>query len=280
MNCIEQIQEAFTSYLKTTFDIDQPTASSGRFILNVDENKQQFGDLNSNAPMVIAKKVGKNPREIALQIIAEFKHPFIELLEIAGPGFLNATLRLDSLKTLAHELCTKREDFFKLSPDDKKNNYCIEFVSANPTGPLHLGHGRGGIIGDVLGNILKFMGHTVTKEFYINDAGSQMQKLGMSLKIRCLQALGLEAALPEDAYHGEYLLDLAKQCIQEHGKSVIDNPDQFFIDYGYKHLLERLQETLNAYGIHYDVWFSEKTLHKSGAIEHAFSILLHTWLSL
>ena len=275
MNCIEQIQDAFASYLKTTFDVDQSTALSGRFILNVDENKQQFGDLNSNAPMIIAKKAGKNPRDIALQIIEEFKHPFIAVLEIAGPGFLNATLDLDALRRLAHELCTKREQFFKLAADDKKHTYSIEFVSANPTGPLHLGHGRGGIIGDVLGNILKFMGHTVTKEFYINDAGSQMQKLGTSLKIRCLQELGHDAQLQEDAYHGEYLIDLAKQCIQEHGTSITESPDQFFIDYGYKHLLERLKETLKTYGIHYDVWFSEKTLHTSGAIEHALSILQH-----
>ena len=273
MNCIEQIQEAFTSYLKNLFYIDDITARSGRFILNIDENKQQFGDLNSNAPMIIAKKSGKNPRDIALQIIAEFKHPLIELLEIAGPGFLNATLTLSAIQTLANELSTEQHNFFKLADQDKKHNYCIEFVSANPTGPLHLGHGRGGIIGDVLGNILTFMGHTVTKEFYINDAGSQMQKLGMSLKIRCLQELGQDAVLPEDAYHGEYLIDLAKQCVKEHGASVQEQQDQFFIDYGYKHLLERLKETLNQYGIHYNVWFSEKTLHVSGAIEHALSLL-------
>ena len=272
MNCIEQIQQAFTSYLKATFAIDQATAASGRFILNVDENKQQFGDLNSNAPMVIAKKVGKNPREIAAQIIEEFKHPLIELLEIAGPGFLNATLKLSAIQQIAHELSTQQDQYFKISSKDKKK-YQIEFVSANPTGPLHFGHGRGGIIGDVLGNILKFTGHDVTKEFYINDAGAQMEKLGKSLKIRCLQELGQEAEMPEDAYHGDYLVELAKQCIAEHGSSVQEQPDQFFIDYGYKHLLKRLQETLNIYGIQFDTWFSEKTLHTSGAIENALLIL-------
>lgn len=272
MNCIEQIQKAFTAYLKTAFDIADET-SSCRFILNVDENKQQFGDLNSNAPMVIAKKVGKNPREIAFQIIAEFKHPFIELLEIAGPGFLNATLRLSAIQQLAYELSSQKDHYFKLAKTQDKKKYSIEFVSANPTGPLHFGHGRGGIIGDVLGNILTFIGHNVIKEFYINDAGSQMQKLGMSLKIRCLQELGIDATLPEDAYHGDYLVDLAKECIKEHGASVQGQPDQFFTDYGYAHLLKRLKETLTSYGIHYDVWFSEKTLHASGAIEHALSLL-------
>ena len=273
MNCIEQIQEAFASYLKKTFSIEEQTVSSTRFALNVDENKQQFGDLSSNAPMVIAKIINKNPRDIASQIITEFKHPHIKQLDIAGPGFLNATLQSDAVKMLAHELYTQKQEFFQLKQNIKKHNYSIEFVSANPTGPLHFGHGRGGIIGDVLGNILTFLGHTVTKEFYINDAGSQMQKLGTSLKIRCLQELGETVELPEDAYHGDYLIDLAKQCIEEHGSSIAQKPDQFFIDYGYKYLLKRIKDTLNAYGIKYDVWFSEKTLHTSSAIEHALSLL-------
>lgn len=273
MNCIEQIQEAFTTYLKTNFNIDQSTALSSRFILNVDENKQQFGDLNSNAPMVIAKKIGKNPREIASQITTEFTHPMLGKLEIAGPGFLNATLTLPAIQHIAHELATEQSNYFKLPTTAKKFHYSIEFVSANPTGPLHFGHGRGGIIGDVLGNILTFIGHTVTKEFYINDAGSQMQKLGMSLKIRCLQELGLQATLPEEAYHGDYLIEVAKECIKEHGSSVQEQSEQFFINYGYQYLLKRLQDTLNTYGIHFDVWFSEKTLHQNGSIEKALSLL-------
>jgi arginyl-tRNA synthetase len=275
MNCIEQIQKAFASFLKKNFDIDEQTASTTRFVINVDENKQQFGDLNSNAAMIIAKKIDKTPREIAAQIIADFKHPLIEKLEIAGPGFLNATLHADAFKKIADEFYSQGEAFFKLEHSIKKNNYSIEFVSANPTGPLHLGHGRGGIIGDVLGNILTFMGHAVTKEYYINDAGSQMQKLGMSLKVRCLQELGQQAELPEDSYRGEYLIELAKQCVQEHGQSLLDKPELFFIEYGYKHLLTRIQNTLKTYGIHFDVWFSEKTLHTSGAIERAFEILQH-----
>lgn len=273
MNCIEQIQDAFSAYVQKTFKVDQQTAFLCRFILNVDENKQQFGDLNSNAPMIIAKKIGQNPQIIATQIIAEFKITGIERIEIAGPGFLNATLQLDTIKKLAQEIYTQKADFFKLGNQNPKHNYSIEFVSANPTGPLHFGHGRGGIIGDVLGNILRFLGHSVTKEFYINDAGSQMNKLGISLKIRCLQELGQNSELPEDSYHGEYLIDLAKQCIQEYGPDLQNRPESFFVEYGYKHLLTRLQHTLETYGIHFDVWFSEKTLHTSGSIEKAIEIL-------
>jgi len=273
MNSVEHIQEAFIVYLRTHFNADNSITNLSRFMLNVDENKQQFGDMSSNAPMLLAKTLQKSPRVIAMQIISEFKHPFIEQLEVAGPGFLNATLTLPAIKQLAHEISSQGNQFFKLSSTDPKHSYSIEFVSANPTGPLHFGHGRGGIIGDVLGNILSFIGHKVTKEFYINDAGSQMNKLGISLKVRVLQQLGQSIELPEEAYHGEYLIDLAKQCVQEYGDSVAQENDQFFIDYGYKHLLKRIQGTLATYGIHFDVWFSEKTLHTSGAIEQALSLL-------
>ncbi len=118
----------------------------------------------------------------------------------------------------------------------------------------------------MLGNVLKFLGHKVTKEFYINDAGAQIKKLGMSLKIRCQQLLGQDVALPEEAYHGEYLIDVAKECIKTHGQSVLDKPDDFFAGYAKEILLKEIQQTLKNYGIQFDVWFSEKTLHDSGAI--------------
>lgn len=273
MNVIEQIQAAFADYLQKTFNIPLDEAEAGNFALNVDENKQQFGDLNANVPMILAKTVGKSPRDIAQQIIDGFSHPYLTKIEIAGPGFLNAWLTEKAIQKLAEQLGIEQDKFFKLNPDVPRHNYSIEFVSANPTGPLHLGHGRGGIIGDVLGNILKFIGNKITKEFYINDAGAQIKKLGVSFKIRCQQVTGIDVALPEDAYHGEYLIALAKQCIAEHGLSVIQNDEQFFIDYAYSHLLDCLKKTLETYGIHFDVWFSEKSLHTSGAIEHALEIL-------
>ena len=122
----------------------------------------------------------------------------------------------------------KKRSFFKPDTLEKKYNYSLEFVSANPTGPLHFGHGRGGIIGDVLGNVLRFVGHNVTKEFYINDAGNQIQKLGESFKVRCLQAAGMDATIPEDGYHGEYLIDLAQDCYAELWQELFEKPDSFF----------------------------------------------------
>jgi arginyl-tRNA synthetase len=272
MNLIEQIQAAFNHYLKSTFNLDEKQISACTLELNIDEQKQQFGDLNSSAAMVLSKQLKRNPREIAEQITKEFTHDTLEKIEIAGPGFLNFFLTQKTINTLAQHLAEQKETFFK-SENIKKHNISVEFVSANPTGPLHFGHGRGGIIGDVLGNILRFLGHNVTKEFYINDAGKQIQKLGKSLKIRCMQVAGKDAELPEDAYHGEYLIELAQQCLKEYGKAVLQKPDSFFADYAKKYMLEHIQHVLDMYGIHFDVWFSEKTLHDSGAIKSALDDL-------
>jgi arginyl-tRNA synthetase len=219
---------------------------------------------------MLAKPLGKNPREIAQTIVDSFSDQRVSKLEIAGPGFINLFLTNDTFKELATDLIVNGDDFFKTN--EKIQNYNIEFVSANPTGPLHLGHGRGGIIGDVLGNVLTFIGHNVTKEHYINDAGSQMEKLGNSLRIRCQQINGKSIELPEDAYQGEYLKALALQCIEENGSDVLKNDNQFFIEYGYKHLLDQLKSTVQGYGINFDVWFSEKTLHPGG-IEAALKTL-------
>lgn len=271
MNSIEQIQSSFSSYLLHTFGTEIATP----FTINTDTSKAAFGDLNSNAAMSIAKQIGRNPKEIAQSIIKNFTHPALEKLEIAGAGFINAWLTRQALQSLISDAFSLQESFFK-PKEIKQYSYSLEFVSANPTGPLHLGHGRGGIIGDVLGNILRFIGHQVNKEFYINDAGSQIQKLGMSLKIRCQQIAGLDVVLPEDAYHGEYLHRLAQHCMNEYqgnSEALWEKPLSFFEQFAMEHLLNSIRGTLEQYGIYFDTWFSEKTLHTSGAITKALELL-------
>ena len=215
MNAIEQLQKAFSTYLQKQFNLDQSTVARCKLELNVDENKQMFGNINTNTALVLAKVIGRNPQNIAEEIVTSFKHDFIQKIDIAGPGFLNIFLTMNTFQNLSQDLFTSGESFFKPGKVATKYNVSLEFVSANPTGPLHFGHGRGGIIGDVLGNLLRFLGHDVTKEFYINDIGSQIKKLGISLKIRCLQAAGSNPPLPENAYLGEYLIYLAKECFAE-----------------------------------------------------------------
>lgn len=267
MNTLDALKDQFLSFISTL--CSNPVRID--WALTTDDQKQQFGDITCNAALMLAKELKTSPREVATRIVQNFNYPAIKKMDIAGPGFINIFLTDDAFRTIAQELREQKGTFFKHPTHDKIN---IEFVSANPTGPLHLGHGRGGIIGDVLANILSFLGTPVTKEHYINDAGSQMNKLGNSLAIRCKQLNGHTIELPEDAYQGTYLVDLAQKCIDQHGTYVVDKDEAFFIEYAYKHLLQLLKDTVGDYGISFDVWFSEKTLHQ-GAIEEALNVLEH-----
>lgn len=269
---INQLENALLSFITETFSITPEQTAGIGLTLNTDESKQAFGDLSCNAAMVLAKPLGKSPRDIATQIAQTFKNDMLAKIEVAGPGFLNLFLTEQAFATLAQELFTKKEECFK--PDHLvKKTYNLEFVSANPTGPLHLGHGRGGIIGDVLGNILRFIGESVTKEYYINDAGVQIERLGQSFKIRCLQLMGEQIEIPEDGYKGEYLVELAKVCHAQYGDTLRTEPDKFFAHYAEKHMLENIKHTLADYGITFNVWFSERTLHESRSIEKAIQVL-------
>lgn len=275
MNLITEIQKAFTSYLQASF-ATVPAAEidhAAHLTLNTDESRQAFGDLSSSAAMMLGKRLSTPPFTVAKQIVDGFTNAHISRIEIAGPGFINIFLTPTALVTLAEQLYDQKEAFFKLDAKTPKKKISIEFVSANPTGPLHLGHGRGGIIGDVLGNVCSFLGHTVVKEYYINDAGTQMEKLGLSLKVRCQQELGMDATLPEEGYQGAYLIDVARECIAQYGKAVIGEPDEFFQAYGKERMLANIKHTLTAYGINFDVWFSEKTLHEDGSLEKTLATL-------
>jgi len=273
MNAIEQLQQTFNDYLQKQFNLNQSTATRCRFELNIDENKQVFGDLNTNTALILSKIIGRNPQDIAKEIVASFKHNFIQKIDIAGPGFLNIFLTLNTFKNLSQDLFTSNESFFKPNKTSTKHNISLEFVSANPTGPLHFGHGRGGIIGDVLSNLLRFLGHTVTKEFYINDVGSQIKNLGISFKIRCLQAAGSNTQLPENAYHGKYLIYLAEECFAKYGHTLFEKSESFFQEYAKNHFLRQIKQTLKDYNIHYDVWFSEKILYEDNTVNQVLSYL-------
>lgn len=269
---INQLEKVLLSFISESFSIDQSQAEGIALTLNTDESKQAFGDLSCNAAMILAKPLSKSPRDIANQIALTFKNEAIAKIEVAGPGFLNIFLTPQAFNRIAHELFTQKEECFKpVHRVLKQIN--LESVSANPTGPLHLGHGRGGIIGDVLGNILLFNGQAVTKEYYINDAGVQMDKLGNCFKIRCQQQMGQHVEIPEDGYRGEYLIDLAQAAHQEFGDSLLDHDDAFFVRYAENHMLNNIKETLKEYGITFDVWFSERSLHQNGSIEKAINVL-------
>lgn len=268
MNAIDSISQAFFSFLSEQFNCSKQLVSRIEIMLNTDPKKASFGDMTTNAALLLVKQLGRPPREIAQQIISQFSHPSIITMNIAGPGFININLSDQLFAQMVGTLCNQPETVFR-------PNVCtiettnIEFISANPTGPLHFGHGRGGIIGDVLGRVIRFSGQSATTEFYINDAGSQIEKLGDSFKIRCFQQLGQSVKLPENAYHGSYLIELAEQLIAQKGEAIRQESKQFFAEYAKTHLLAYIKGTLEQYRIGYDVWFSEKLLHTSGAINKA-----------
>ena len=274
MNCIEQIKSSFFSFIVKQFDLSESQINRCNFELNADPDKQTFGDLNSNAAMVLAKDLSSNPRMIAQTIVDNYSHELIEKIEIAGPGFLNIFLTEKCFVDLGRQIFVQRDNFFRSNIE--KQNINVEFVSANPTGPLHFGHGRNGILGDSIANVLEFLGNNITREFYINDAGSQITKLGNSLRIRYMQAIGKSIEMPEDAYHGQYLADLGKILAEESGDSLIDESSEFFEKSAQNVMLKQQKNTLQSYGISFDIWFSEKSLKIKNKLEEAMNKLIAT----
>ena len=229
------------------------------------------GDWATNVAMQIGKKAGLNPRaaaEILQPILQEL--PGVEAVEIAGPGFINIRLDAASQGELARDIIAKGKDFGRGTQlAGKKIN--VEFISANPTGPLHLGHTRWAAVGDAIARVLEAEGAESAREFYINDLGVQMDKFGNSVK-----AAALGEAIPEDGYHGAYIPELAKQVVSENpGITELPEPQRgdAFRDAAYALQLADQKRVLDNFNTHFDVWYSEKSLHTSGAVDRGFEKL-------
>ena len=247
--------------------------------IEIEEPKEkQFGDLSINTAMVMAKSAKMPPRKIA-EIIKDglkLEGTLIEKVEIAGPGFMNFYLsenyKVEALKLIKR----KGSDYGRVNIGNGKKVQ-VEFVSANPTGPMHMGNARGGALGDALSSILDYAGYDVTREFYINDAGNQIEKFGLSLEARYLQLLGQDVEVPEGGYHGDDIIERAKEFLELYGDkykdAVPEDRRKALVQYGLKKNIEKLKEDLEAYGIEYDVWFSENTLHESGEVESVINEL-------
>jgi arginyl-tRNA synthetase len=239
-----------------------------------------FGDYSTNLAMTLAKEAGLPPRKVAEILIAELALPaeVIEKVEIAGPGFINFRLNPQWLQKKAVEIQREGENYGS-SKTGGGRKLQVEFVSANPTGPLHVGHGRAAAIGDTLANLLAKAGYDVTREYYINDAAtsSQIRSFGESLEARYLQALGQEAAVPEGGYHGEYVADIANEVIRKDGNRFLHMPPQERLEHftllAKQSVLEGQRADLTAFGVKHDVWFRESSLFESGAVEAALSRL-------
>jgi arginyl-tRNA synthetase len=229
------------------------------------------GDWATNVAMQVGKKAGLNPRaaaEILQPILQEL--PGVEAVEIAGPGFINIRLDAASQGELARDIIAKGNNFGRGTQlAGKKIN--VEFISANPTGPLHLGHTRWAAVGDAIARVLEAEGAESAREFYINDLGVQMDKFGNSVK-----AAALGEAIPEDGYHGAYIPELAKQVVSENpGIKELPEPQRgdAFRDAAYALQLADQKRVLDNFNTHFDVWYSEKSLHTSGAVDRGFEKL-------
>jgi arginyl-tRNA synthetase len=231
----------------------------------------EHGDYASTLAMQLSKKVGVAPRELAAGLADTLgRAPGIKSVEIAGPGFLNIRLDAAAAGALARQIVAQGDEYGR-SQRLAGQHVNLEFVSANPTGPIHLGHTRWAAVGDSLRRILAAAGAQVAAEHYINDAGAQVDRFA-----RSVYAAAMGEPTPEDGYPGDYVADIAAQIVAEHPDAVKRPADEalaLFHAEGYRLMLAEMRASLEHFGVHFDVWFSEKTLHDGGAVEHALAEL-------
>ena len=259
-----KIQEALKE-LNVSLSLDE--------IVIEDSKDPTHGDYASNIALKSARNFGKSPRDVATLIIDKINKDQIDHIEIAGPGFINFYMKNDSLSSNVTKIISLDKDFGRGEKKNKKIN--VEFVSANPTGDLHVGHARGAAIGDAISRILTFDGYDVTREYYINDAGNQIDHLGESLIERYKELLGLPFALPEDGYHGEDVKLVAKRIKDEYGDKLLERPDvlEFFKEKGMEFELDKIKEDLANYNIVFDIFSSEKAMRANNAIDKEIEYL-------
>ena len=255
-----------------------PQADLPDFIVEIPADVKN-GDVASNLAMAGARAFHKAPRQIAEAITAklDLNGTLFAGVDIAGPGFINLFLGQEWFTSILRAACTNPE--YGRTDAGAGKRYNVEFVSANPTGPMHMGNARGGAIGDCLAAVMDFAGYEVTREFYINDAGNQIEKFGLSLEVRYLQLfLGDQAPeMPEDAYHGDDIREHARHYADEHGDTLVALPSdqrrKALVAYALPLNIEKMKADLLKYRIEYDQWFRESSLHDDGEVREVLDLL-------
>ena len=261
------IQEAIE---ETQGDYSGGPLLNSPIILSVPKN-EDYGDYATNLAMLMAKVLKKSPMIIAESLAAKIstESGWLEKIEVVKPGFINFYLKDDALRNILPTIL-RQKNAFGQSRLGEGLKVQIEFVSANPTGPLHIGHGRGAALGGALTELLKATGHEVTTEYYLNDLGTQMETLGRSLQARFKELQGESSGFPENGYQGAYIKDIAAEIKQEISSGALAGPVpdlSFFSQYGRTAILKDIQEDLKNFGIHFDSWFSEASLVNEGKVE-------------
>ncbi len=279
MNIVEQVKERLKEEIKAAV-IKAELASEAEIpevILEIPKEKAH-GDYATNMAMQLARVAKKAPRMIAEQLVENFDKTkaSIEKIEIAGPGFINFYMNNSYLTDLIPTILEAGSEYGQTNTGNGQKVQ-VEFVSANPTGDLHLGHARGAAVGDTLCNVLAKAGYDVSREYYINDAGNQIHNLALSVEARYRQALGQDVAMPEDGYHGADVVGIGQKLAEEQGDSLLQKDEQerykYFRDYGLKFELAKLREDLKQFRVEFDNWFSETSLYENGKIDVALDAL-------
>ena len=228
---------------------------------------QMYGDYSSSSPLSLAKETGQNPIEIAkkIQQKLKFDKDFIECISITNPGFINFKLSKSFYQSIINEVLLNNNFGSNKSNDGKTAN--VEFVSANPTGPLTIGHGRNGVIGDIISNILEWNGYSVTREYYFNNAGRQMRILGESVKARYLELIGKPVSFPSGGYKGDYIKEIALKILKEKGNKLSDKDDNIFKITAERLMFNDIKKTLSDLKINFNKYSNEKDYYDNGSID-------------
>lgn len=270
-----KLRNAVSEALKQAFDLDKPADE----IVIETPRSREHGDFAANTAMQLARVLHRNPRQIAealAQAVDREKYG-IQSVEVAGPGFLNFTMAQDSFAAAVGQILREKSDYGNGAPNGIRVN--LEYVSANPTGSLHLGHARGAAWGDSVSRIMKKAGYDVTREYYVNDAGNQIANLARSLQARYRQALGLEAEIGEDGYLGEDIRLKGKELADAYGDVYIEETPEnldFFRREGISFELDKIRRDLNDYRVGFDVWSSEQTIRDAGLVDNVLARLKET----
>ena len=259
------IKQKIQGIIKTGLDKLEIDISLDKIIIETPKESKN-GDYSTNIALVLTKILKDNPMNIANKIANEIKDECIEKVDIASPGFINIYLTKKVLLDEINKIINEDRNYGKNNTgNNEKVN--LEYVSANPTGTLHIGHGRGATYGDNLSRILSFCGYDVTREYYINDAGNQMNNLGISIKERYKEICGLDCNLPEDGYHGKEIIAIAQNIYDMYQDSKLNEDISYFKQEGLNILLEEIKKDLDRFRVNFDVFTSEQSLYDKGEVE-------------
>lgn len=259
----QKIVDQISAIVKSNYDVEIEVA--------IEKPKDiKNGTFSTNTAMKLTKELKRNPREIASTLVDGFVcDEYIEKVEIAGPGFIN----FYTTDKYSNDIIMSIDRNYGQHTNLNNGKFLVEYVSANPTGDLHLGHARGGAYGDALIRIMKKAGYDVTSEYYINDAGNQMNNLGLSVQYFYFEKLGLEVPFPDDGYRGQDIQSIANNVFEQFGDSKKDEAVEFFTEFGYAYNLEEIKKILGRINISFDNWVSERQLYADKEVENSLNIL-------